>query len=216
MPNNAARTAIGALALSAVGFGAYVGYEGYSATATPPVKSDVPTYGFGTTRGPDGQPLKGGEAITPPTAVRLALRDVQTHENGLKRCMADVALTQYEFDALMSLALNVGTSAVCNSSIPVKARAGDYAAMCAAILGFDKFCSKPKARNAAGKLACPPGALMPIKGLTARREKEYQMCIGNTSHSNPQATVGQNIASGRTGASPSPAAPAPFPGGTKQ
>ncbi|MDR2208841.1 MAG: glycoside hydrolase family protein [Azoarcus sp.] len=176
--NKTARAAAAGLTLSLAGFAGYVAYEGYSATATPPVKGDVPTYGFGTTRSPDGKSLKGGEIITATEAVRLAVRDVTTHESGLKRCMGDVKLTQNEFDALMSLALNVGPTAVCNSSIPAKGRAGDYEAMCKAILDFDKYCTQPKTRNSAGKLVCPPGALKPLKGLTARRKKEYLHCIG--------------------------------------
>lgn len=170
------RTVAAGLTLSLAGFAGYTTYEGWSDTAVPPVPGDVPTYGFGSTRGPDGQPLKGGEKITPPAAVRLAVRDVQAHETGLKKCLAGIYLAQHEFDAFMSLDLNTG--AVCASSIPGKLRAGDYAGACKTILDFDGYCTKPKIKNAAGKKVCPPGALKKLPGLTKRRQAEYQTCIG--------------------------------------
>jgi hypothetical protein len=45
----------------------------WSDTARQPIKGDVPTYGFGGTRNPDGKLLRGGEKITPSQAVTLAL-----------------------------------------------------------------------------------------------------------------------------------------------
>ncbi|MDR2261563.1 MAG: glycoside hydrolase family protein [Azoarcus sp.] len=172
------RAAIAALAVSATGFAAYLGYEGWSGTATPPVKGDVPTYGFGSTRGADGKPLRGGETISPPQAVRLALRDLQAAEGGLRKCLDGVELFQHEYDAYASLALNVGHAAVCASSIPAKLRAGEYTAACRTIQDFSKFCVKPKTRDARGKLVCPAGALREIRGLRTRREREYLMCTG--------------------------------------
>jgi lysozyme len=168
------------LAMTAAGFAAYLAHEGYSPAAVPPLAGDVPTYGFGTTRGPDDKPLVGGEKITPVAAVKLALRDVTVHEGRLKACMSGVALTQHEYDALVSLALNVGTGAVCASSIPAKARAGRYAEMCKTILDFSGFCAQPKVRDGKGRLVCPPGAMAHPRGLTRRREAEYKQCMGET------------------------------------
>lgn len=169
------RKSIAVLALSAVGLATYIGYEGWSSTAAPPVRGDVPTYGFGTTRNASGQPLKGGEKITPDEAVKLALRDVQVHEGALKRCLEGVSLTQGEYDAYVSLELNTG--GVCASSIPAKLRAGDFAAACKTILDFGHFCVKPKVRIN-GRLKCPPGALVELPGLIKRRQQEYRMCMG--------------------------------------
>jgi lysozyme len=175
--NNKARASIAVLTLSAVGFAAYVGNEGYSSVAVPPIAGDVPTYGFGTTRGPDGKPLKGGEKIAPHRAVQLAVRDVAVHERELKSCLSGVLLYPYEYDALMRLTLNVGARVVCESSIPAKIKAGDYKATCEAFLDFDHFCSKPKVR-VAGKYVCPEGAWKRLPALTARRQQEYKMCMG--------------------------------------
>jgi lysozyme len=172
------RMAAASLSMLAAGFAAYVGYEGYSETAKPPLESDVPTYGFGTTLDASGKPLKPGATITPPEAVKLAARDVRVHEGALKKCLDGVELHSHEFDAYMSLTLNVGPAAVCGSSIPDKLRRKDYPAACKTILDFSGFCSKPKVANTAGKRVCPPGALKKIQGLVRRREAEYRMCMG--------------------------------------
>ncbi|MDR3087859.1 MAG: DUF3486 family protein [Azoarcus sp.] len=159
MANNlAARIAAAGLALSAAGMITYFGYEGWADTAAPPVPGDVPTYGFGTTRDASGKPLKGGERITPQQGVKLALRDVTVTETALKRCLDGIYLHPHEYDAFMSLALNVGPAAVCNSSIPGKLRDNNYAAACMAILSFDRFCTKPKVKR-----VCPPGALKTLQ-----------------------------------------------------
>ena len=69
------RLPIAALALSAAGYVGIVGHEGYTDGAVRPLPTDVPTYGFGSTIGPDGQPVKMGDRITPPAAVALSLRE---------------------------------------------------------------------------------------------------------------------------------------------
>ncbi|MDR1423485.1 MAG: glycoside hydrolase family protein [Azoarcus sp.] len=173
-----ARTAVAGLTMMVTGFTAYIGYEGFVGVAAPPVKGDAITYGHGTTKDANGNPLKAGATITPVEAVKLAARDVCEHEGPLKKCLAGVALHSHEFDAYMSLALNVGTAAVCGSSIPDKLQAEDYAAACKTILDFAGYCTKPKIRNAAGRLVCPPGALKKLPGLVRRREAEYRMCMG--------------------------------------
>ncbi|MDR1710008.1 MAG: glycoside hydrolase family protein [Candidatus Accumulibacter sp.] len=167
-----ARLKIAGLALSLAGFAAYTQYEGWSGVARPPVRGDVATYGFGSTRGPNGEALHGGERIDPPRAVALAVRDVREHEARLKRCLEGVQLSQAEFDAFMSLALNVGSAKVCASSIPAKLKAGQYDAACRTILDFGKFCTAAKVD---GK--CPPGALVELDGLMKRRRAEYRTCI---------------------------------------
>ena len=161
MANNV-RIALSALALSAAGFVGLLGYEGYSAVAVPPVRGDVPTYGFGTTRHADGSPLKTGETITPPQAVSVALRDVRKFEGAIKECVR-VPLYQREYDAYVSLAYNIGSAAFCGSSLVKKLNAQDYAGACREILRWHKFKGKP------------------LRGLMLRREAEYRSCAGETS-----------------------------------
>ncbi|GHU37677.1 hypothetical protein AGMMS50256_35940 [Betaproteobacteria bacterium] len=175
--NNTARALVAGLALSAAGLVYIAADESYTNQAIRPVPGDKPTYGFGSTVKADGSPVRMGDTITPPAALVLAARDIAMKEGALKACMGDVLLTQYEYDAIVSLAYNVGPSAVCQSSIPAKFRVGDYEAACKTILDFSKFCSKPKIKNAAGKWVCPPGALKPLKGLENQRQREYRLCI---------------------------------------
>lgn len=153
------RIVVAALSLSAAAFGGLVIHEGWSDVAEPPVKGDVPTYGFGTTTDEQGKPLKGGETITPPAAVLRALRDVQKFEGAVKVCVK-VPLAQREYDSYISLSYNIGSNAFCNSTLVKKLNAGDYAGACAEILRWDYFQGKP------------------LRGLTIRRQSEYRQCMG--------------------------------------
>ena len=151
------RAGVAGLAASATVFVAILMHEGYSDTAYEPVPGDVPTIGFGTTEG-----VKPGDRITVPRAVARAMVDVQKFEGAIKQCVK-VPLAQGEYDAGVSLAYNIGSSAFCKSSVVRKWNAGDYAGGCAAILLYDKFKGKP------------------LRGLTIRRQAEYKMCIGDPS-----------------------------------
>lgn len=170
MSGNSLRVSIAALILSAAGFSFIALDEGYAPKAVPPVPGDVPTYGLGSTTHADGTPVKAGETIAPPEAIQLAVRDISVKEAALKRCIpAEVKLTQGEYDAIVSLAYNVGAGAVCVSSIPRKLAAGDYAAACRTILDFKRVqgrdCSLPENRSFCG-------------GIWTRRQREYRQCMG--------------------------------------
>ena len=161
MQTNRIRLALGAITLSAAGLVGILNFEGYSPIAVPPVPGDVPTYGFGTTTHEDGSPLKTGEKITPSKAVERALQDVQKFEGALKRCV-NVPLHQYEYDAFISLAYNIGSAAFCKSTLVKKLNAQDYSGACLEILKWDRFKGKK------------------LHGLTIRRQKEYQLCMNGT------------------------------------
>lgn len=153
------RTAL--LALSASGLLAIAGYEGYSATAYKD-SGGIYTVGFGHT----GSEVSASTRVTVVQALKVLGRDVGKTEKALQSCLGDdVLLTQYEWDAYVSLAYNVGASAVCKSSIKRKLKAGQYAEACRTILDFDKV-------RVGGKL-------VQSKGLANRRKAEYQICIGN-------------------------------------
>jgi lysozyme len=162
------RTIIAALTLSAAAFGGLVLSEGYSDTAIIPVKGDVPTLGFGTTEG-----VKPGDRITPPQAVIRALQDIGKYEGAVKQCVT-VPLHQYEYDAFVQLAYNIGpgkegvADGFCwlkkggPSTLVRRLNAGDYEGACRAILDWDRFKGQP------------------LKGLTVRRQKEYRTCTGES------------------------------------
>ncbi len=148
------RTQIGAIVLSASALVGIALHEGYSDTAIIPVPGDVPTIGFGSTNG-----VNVGDTTTPPKALARALTDIQKYEGAIKRCVV-VPLHQYEYDAYVSLAYNIGPTAFCNSTLVKKLNQQDYAGACESILVWDKFKGRP------------------LRGLTIRRQEEYRVCKG--------------------------------------
>lgn len=148
------RIAVAALSLSAAGFVGIALHESYTDKAVIPVPGDVPTIGFGTTDG-----VKLGDRTTPPKALERALQDASKYEGALKRCVS-VALHQHEYDALVSLAYNIGAEAFCKSTLVRKLNAADYAGACAEISRWNKQ---------GGKV---------LQGLVNRRAKERAQCEG--------------------------------------
>ena len=148
------RRAVASLTLSAAALVGIVMSESYTDRAVIPVPGDVPTIGFGTTEG-----VKLGDKITPPVALKRALADLQKFEGALRACVT-APLSQGEYDAYLQLSYNIGSGAFCRSTLVRKLNAGDYAGACQQILVWDKFKGKP------------------LRGLTFRREREYQECMG--------------------------------------
>jgi len=151
---NHPRTVVTALTLSAAALVGLLSHEGYSDKTIIPIKGDVPTIGFGTTEG-----VKLTDRTTPVKALTRALSDVQKFEGALKTCVK-VPLHQYEYDAYINLTYNIGGRAFCSSTLVKKLNTLDYAGACKEILRWDK---------ASGRV---------VKGLTNRRQKEYEQCIG--------------------------------------
>lgn len=151
------RIKIAALALSASTLVGIALHEGYRGDAYRPVKGDVPTIGFGTTEG-----VKDGDKITPERALVRLLKDANKFEAAVRRC-APVPMYQYEFDAYVSLTYNIGESAFCNSTLARLLKEGDYEGACKQILRWNKFQGRE------------------LKGLTIRRQAEYEQCMGLTS-----------------------------------
>lgn len=147
------RTAIAALGLSAAALVGIATFEGYSPTTYLDIVG-VPTIGFGTTGG-----VKPGDKTDPVKALQRKLSDVQQFEGAIKQCVK-VPLHQYEYDAYLSLAYNIGSGAFCSSTLVKKLNQQDYAGACQQILRWDR---------AGGKV---------VRGLSIRREKEYRTCIG--------------------------------------
>ncbi|MBX9612423.1 MAG: lysozyme [Burkholderiales bacterium] len=150
------RTSIASLALSAAALVGIALSEGYTDRAIIPVPGDVPTLGFGTTGG-----VKLGDKTTPPQALARKLADVQQFEGALKQCVR-VPLHQHEYDAYVSLSYNIGPTAFCGSSLVQLLNQAKYEDACQQILRWDKFKGRP------------------LRGLTNRRQAEYQTCIGTT------------------------------------
>lgn len=151
---NTPRVLIAALALSAAGFVGIAQHEGYTDRAVIPVPGDVPTIGFGTTGG-----VKLGDSTTPPRALARALVDVNKFESGVKQCV-HAPMYQYEYDAYVSLAYNIGSANFCGSTLVRKLNAGDYAGACAEISKWTKQGGRE------------------LQGLVNRRAEERAKCEG--------------------------------------
>ena len=78
------------------------------------------TIGYGHTNN-----VRPDDVITQDEAEELLKRDLQVHENNVKR-LVKVALTQGQFDALVSFEFNVGYSALANSTLLKVLNTGNY------------------------------------------------------------------------------------------
>jgi lysozyme len=141
-------------ALSAAALIGIAGWEGFRDRAYDDGVG-VQTIGFGSTEG-----VKHGDTITVERALVKLGADVSKHEQGLRECVALIPLYQHEWDAFVSWTFNVGVGAACGSTLVKKLRSGDYAGACKELLRWDR---------AGGRV---------LRGLTLRRQSEYQRCIG--------------------------------------
>ena len=151
---NNIRLAVSALCVSAACLAGIAGYEGYRGQAYLPTKNDVPTIGFGETKG-----VRMGDKTTPERALVQLLKSTQAHAEAIRSCI-HVPLYQHEWDAYVSLAYNIGTTNFCKSTLVRKLNAEDYAGACREILRWDKQAGKT------------------LPGLVKRRQGEFAMCRG--------------------------------------
>jgi len=170
-PSN--RTLIAGLGASAIAVALIAGFEGYSGRAYDDGVG-VMTVGFGSTRHPDGTPVKPGDSVTPQRAVIMLAKDADRIWREAAACIGDVPLAQHEADAYASLAYNIGARAFCRSTIVKKLKATLtptlsqeererlYAEACREILKWTR----------AGGRELP--------GLVRRRQEEYRRCMGET------------------------------------
>lgn len=143
------------LSLSAAALVGIAVHEGYREQAYIPVKGDVPTIGFGDTHG-----VKMGDKTDPIRALIRLSSHTEAFQKDLKKCIGDVPMYQYEWDAIVSWSYNVGTGAACKSTLVKKLKLRDYSGACKELLRWNKFNGKE------------------LTGLTIRRQQEYQLCIG--------------------------------------
>lgn len=144
---------IAGLALSAAAFVGILNYEKFMPETYLDV-GGVPTIGYGTTTG-----VRLGQTITPERALIQALNDSDSIGKSVRSCIT-VPLHQYEFDSFVSLAYNIGPEAFCSSTLVRKVNQGDYEGACREILRWNKVNGEA------------------IRGLTIRRNKEYDLCVG--------------------------------------
>lgn len=148
------RVKVGALVLSASTLVGIAVNEAYRPVAYLPTPQDKPTIGFGETKG-----VKLGDTTTPERALVQLLQSAEKHADGVRGCVS-VPLHQYEFEAYVDLAYNIGVSAFCGSTLVKKLNAGDYEGACREILRWDRQAGRQ------------------LRGLTIRRQAEYRKCTG--------------------------------------
>ena len=133
-------------------------FEGFSANAyLCPAK--IPTIGYGNTFYADGTKVKLGDQISKIDALKLL-------EVIANRDFADkifpyikVKVTQNQFDAMVSLAYNIGTGSFLKSTLLKKVNVSDFIGASNEFLRWNK---------AGGK---------ELLGLTKRREREKQLFL---------------------------------------
>ncbi|MWC19655.1 glycoside hydrolase family protein [Acinetobacter johnsonii] len=116
------------------------------------------TIGFGTTVYPNGIKVKKGDTCTEAQAKAYMAHDLKKFESAVNNTVK-VPLNQNQFDALVSLAYNIGTDAFSKSTLVKKLNANDNRA---AADQFDVWV------NAGGKR---------MQGLVNRRAKEKALFL---------------------------------------
>lgn len=116
------------------------------------------TIGWGTTIYPNGQKVKKGDTITLDQAKQYKAHDLAKFEKAVNDAVK-VPLNQNQFNALVSLAYNIGVSAFTNSTLLKRLNEGNYNA------AADQFLVWV---NAGGKR---------MQGLVNRRNKEREVFL---------------------------------------
>ena len=133
-------------------------FEGFSSTSyLCPAK--IPTIGWGNTFYEDGTRVKLGEQISKTDALKLL--EVVANRDFADKIFPSikVKVTQNQFDAMVSLAYNIGTGSFLKSTLLKKVNAGDFTGAGEEFLRWNK---------AGGK---------EVLGLTRRREREKQLFL---------------------------------------
>lgn len=144
--------------MSPKGISLLVQFEGFRSQAYIPVPGDVPTIGFGFTKG-----VKMGDTMTLYDAKERLKIELRTYEQGvLEACT--LAPNQNEFDALVCFAFNVGVSALKKSTVIKRHNEGDKQAAARAFGLWNKSGGKVYA------------------GLTRRRAAESALYLEPVAH----------------------------------
>ena len=116
------------------------------------------TIGIGTTVYPNGVKVKKDDKCTLDQAKEYFAHDLKRFEASVNN-LVKVALTQNQFDALVSLVYNIGQTAFSNSTLLKKLNAKDYQGAADQFLRWNK---------GGGKV---------MKGLVRRREAERALFL---------------------------------------
>lgn len=120
----------------------------------------VPTACDGITKG-----VRMGQTYTEAQCTALLERELVIHAEGVMRCSPGLRQPGRDWQraAAVSLAYNIGVAGFCGSTARKRFDAGNWRGGCDAFLSWNKARVK--------------GVLRPVKGLTARRERERAICL---------------------------------------
>ena len=116
------------------------------------------TIGIGTTVYPNGLKVKKGDKCTQEQALEYLQHDLKSFEKTVNDSVK-VPLSQNQFDALVSLAYNIGSAAFKNSTLLKKLNAKDFTGAADQFLRWNK---------GGGKV---------LKGLVRRRDAERALFL---------------------------------------
>lgn len=126
------------------------------------------TIGFGHTTAAGGPSVSKGMVWTRAKAEQVLRDDVDRFEDQIERLIAKAKVNRvepHEFDAMVSLAFNIGPAAFAGSTVLKKYLRGDKRGAADAFLSWNK--------------ARVDGVLKPIAGLTRRRQAERALFLGD-------------------------------------
>lgn len=116
---------------SATGIALIKAFEQCRLTAYRPTPRDVPTIGWGSTRDRSGRPVRMGLVWTQAEADAVFHDQLMALARGVSRSLDGAPTSQPHFDALVSLAYNIGEAALARSTLLALHRLGDHDAAAA-------------------------------------------------------------------------------------
>lgn len=138
---------VAALTLSAAGLVGIANWEqfrgdAYYATADERERG-ISTIGWGNTEG-----VKPGDKTTPDKALVRLLGTAEKFQAEMRACIKpDVMVTQKQWDAMASLAYNIGSKNFCGSTLVKKLNAGEE--FCSEILRWNRQNGVPRSLSPA-------------------------------------------------------------------
>ena len=130
-------------------------FEGFSSVAYL-CSAKKATIGYGNTFWEDGTPVKIGDQISKERAETL-LKHVVDNFSVAVEVDIKIEVSQNQFDAMVSLAYNIGLGAFKNSTLLRQLNRGNFVGASQEFLRWDKSNGKP------------------LPGLTRRREREKML-----------------------------------------
>ncbi|BCA57669.1 lysozyme [Sphingomonas sp. HMP6] len=119
----------------------------------------IPTSCYGHT----GRDVRVGQFRSDAECEALLTDDAKIHMAGVLRCSPQLADHPYQLAAMVRGSFNFGVGGYCRSTMRARFARSDWRGGCNALLAWDK--------------ARINGRIVPVRGLTLRRQRERAMCL---------------------------------------